>query len=324
MAGCTGNEEPGRTETRETLKTTTTTEDTPQTTTENAETITETQTTPQEDVLLEDIRKTRENLTESDKQEHYQEEVIPQENNYSVEADLESIDTRRDQIIKVIEEVGEDYPNQKAAGTRAMMHALHNELDWMNWEDDNIVNIVTRYNSAPMQNLNANYKTEDGDRNLDAMFAHGEASGEDTFYKDVPDSEIMDGDTVNNLTTDVESIKGTIREADLNEDDWEMLRMTMQSIVPGIKGPSTHDERAQDRNIIFDEEAIQYLGENYGDSAESVNEVSEEALEIGMSTVPIRASGRYVGVTADEDGLEVDSIYSQEEGKEKMRQPVEL
>lgn len=69
---------------------------------------------------------------------------------------------------------------------------------------------------------------------------------------------------------------------------------------------------------------MNYVGEHYDDSAEAVGDVSEEALEIGMSTVPVRSSGRYVGVTAGNDGLEVDGIYAEEEGKAKLREPIEL
>lgn len=319
LAGCTGGTDDSA---PQTTRTTTDTTTAAQTTTKP--TTTPETTTTKDRVTVEDVRETRASLTEGEKREHYR-SGIPSVDDYELDYDRvqSENDTRREQLIDITETVGDQYVDW-VEGNHAVMNAIHN-LDWMGWDQDNILNIVTRYNSRPGEDVTVNYSTEDGGRNLDGMFAADSGSGEETYIENIPDSQITSGSGGNFLTMDVESIQDVIQGADsLGEDDWEMLHMTMQSVVPGIKGPSIHDDRAQDRNIIFDEEAIRYLSENYNDSAESVNEVTDEALEIGMSTVQVRSSGRYVGVTAGEDGLEVDSVYSQEEGREKMKEPVDL
>jgi hypothetical protein len=205
-----------------------------------------------------------------------------------------------------------------------VMAAIHH-LDWMGWDQDNLVNIVTRYNSSPIEEITANYSTEDGGRNLDGMNARDSVSGEETFRPDLPDSELMDGDQNNNLVTDIETWANSIAENNWGPENYEALRLNMLSVIPGVNGKSVHSDRdARDIGLVLDDEAIQYIGECYNESADLANEVSKEGLEIEMSTEDVRNSGRYVGVTSGEDGLEVDTIYSQEEGREKMREPVEL
>jgi|GEM_PF-7103581 len=316
VAGCTSG---GSDETSTRTTTATTTEEATSTTTEQT-------TTTTDEATVEDVRERRAALTDEEKALHYQ-SGIPSINDYSLDFDRvqEENDTRRDQLIDVTATVGDQYDDW-VDGNHAVMNAIHN-LDWMGWNQENIVNIVTRYNSQPMEQVTANYSTEDGGRNLDGTIARDSASGPQKYIEDIPDSELMDGDVGNFLTTDMENLRKLVDEGEMTPNGWETTQITMQSIVPGIKGPSEHDNRSledADRNLLFDGDALTYIGEHYRDSAEAVNEVSGEALEIGMSTVPIRTSGRYVGVTAEEDGLEVDAVYSQEEAEEKLREPVEL
>jgi hypothetical protein len=204
------------------------------------------------------------------------------------------------------------------------MNALHN-MPWMNWEDDNILNIVTRYASRPGELVTANYSTEDGGRNLDGTIARGSNSGRDEVVENIPDSEVMDGDIGNFLVTDLGTWRQSMEEENWESHNYEALRLNFLSSIPGIKGPSIQSNSPQeDVGIVLNDDAIQYIGESYNESAGSVNEVSKDGLEIASTTEDIRNSGRYVGVTAGEDGLEVDTIYSQEEGKQKMREAVDL
>ncbi|QDX41229.1 hypothetical protein [Salarchaeum sp. JOR-1] len=191
----------------------------------------------------------------------------------------------------------------------------------MNWENRNLVNIVTRHNSAPGQQVTVNYNTDEG-RILDGTWARGENSGPQEYIENIPDSELMDGDEGDFLITDTEVIKRSKKAGRIEEEGWENIQIEMQSVIPGAYGPDVNDGPVRNRNIIFDGDAMTYIGEHYDDSAEAVNEVTVESMEIAMATAPLRDSGRYVGVTAGGEGLEVDAIYSHDEGKEKMSEPV--
>lgn len=314
VAGCaSGGAEDTTTRPSTETSTTTTTERTTSTTTKT------TTTTARETV--EDLRARRESLTDADLRERYR-AGIPDTSYFDLDYDRvqRENDTRRAQLIDITATVGDKYEDY-VEGNHAVMHAIHG-LPWMGWDQDNIVNIVTRYNSAPMEQITVNYSTGDGGRHLDGTIASDSISGEETYIENIPDSGLMDGNQGNLLVTDMESNREV--SDGFSEEDWRGLQLSMQSVVPGLKGPSNFDERVRDRNIIFDGDAMNYVGEHYDDSAEAVGDVSEEALEIGMSTVPVRSSGRYVGVTAGNDGLEVDGIYAEEEGKAKLREPIEL
>ncbi|GGL25419.1 hypothetical protein GCM10009037_06260 [Halarchaeum grantii] len=307
----------------------TTTEEHTTTTTQHTD---ETTTTTEEQFGIEEAKQKRANLTETEKRDHYQ-SGLPLQQGYDL--DYERVrrenDSRREQLIDITATVGDQYGGQVIKGTHAVADAISN-LDWMGWDQDNIINFVTRYNSRPGQEVTVNYSTEDSEgRNLDGTIARDDGSGPQTYIKDIPNSELTDGDEGNFLATDIDGFNTLRKNAKENgntfdEDDWRGIKLSLQSIVPGINGPTINDDgqSVADRNIIFDGDAMNYIGEAYDESAEAVNELSEEALEIDMATVPIRTSERYVGVTAGEDGLEVDSVYSQEEGEKKMREPVEL
>jgi hypothetical protein len=324
-AGCLSEGKEGPSTTTKTPTTTETTTTQSTTTQENT-----TQTTTQDSVTVEDLHRRRENLSEERKTAYYQTHAIPGVSDYELDYGRveEENDTRREQLIDITATVGDQYENW-VTGNHAVMNAIHN-LDWMGWKQDNILNIVTRYNSRPGEEITINYNTRDnGGRNLDGTIARDGGSGPQTYIKNIPDSEVMDGDEGNALVTDIKGHKTLKQNAEENgnsfdEGDWRGLQLSMQSIVPGLKGPSVHADRVPDRNLIFDADAFEYIGEHYKDSAEAVNDVSDEALEIGMSSVPVRSSGMYVGVTAGKDGLEAAAIYSQAKGKEKMKQPVEL
>lgn len=317
VAGCTGSESDDTTTRTRTEATSTAT-----TTEETTHSPTETTTTDQQTV--EDVRQRRENLTEQEKKNRYQSGINGLHGgDHNLETDLSQIDSRREQLIAITEEVGDQYAHW-AEATQAVGKAVHNELDWMNWENRNLVNIVTRFNSSPFQEVTANYSTEDGGRNLDGMIARDDASGEQTYIENIPDSEYMDGDEGNFLTTDIENLRMLKESGEMTSDGWEMTQLTMQSIIPGAYGPDVNDGPVRNRNIIFDGDGLNYIGEHYNESPEAVNEVSEESMEIEMASVPVRTEGNYIGVTAGQDGLEIDAVYSQAKGEEKMRDPVEL
>jgi len=296
-----------------------------QTTTEDEDPTTQQTTTRSQDqILLDDIEQRREDLTDEELAAEYR-SGIPEVTDYNLDFDRvqEENDTHREQLVDITATVGQQYDDW-VEGNHAVTNALHN-MPWMNWEDDNILNIVTRYASRPGELVTANYSTEDGGRNLDGTIARGDASGRDEVVENIPDSEVMNGDGVNVLVTDMEAWEKA-EDEEWDGDSYKGLRLAMQSIIPGIKGMSiqAEDQFARDKGIVFDSEALQYIGESYSGSAESANEVSMEGLQIGMATEDVRNSGRYVGITAGEDGLEVDTIYSQEEGREKLREPIEF
>jgi hypothetical protein len=270
-----------------------------------------------------DLRERRASLTEAEKRTEYR-SGITSVTDYDLDYDrlAQENDTRRAQLVDLVATVGDQYEDW-VRGNHAVMNAVHN-LDWMGWDQDNLVNIVTRYASRPDEHILSNYSTEDGGRNFDGMIARDEASGEHTYIENIPDSEVMDGDAVNFLTTDMENLRMLKEEGEMTADGWETTQITMQSIVPGIYGPSIHADRSEDHNMVFDGDALSYIGENYDESAGLANEVSKEGLEVKMSTEDVRNSGRYIRVTAGEDGLEIDAIYSQEEGRERLREPINL
>jgi hypothetical protein len=323
-AGCLSNSDTTDTTTTTTLPTTTETSTTQTTTTrENT-----TRNTTEESVTVDDLRQNRAALTDEQKAARYRYR-IPDVSDYELDyyRVKDENDTRRKQLIDITATVGDQYENW-VQGNHAVMHAIHN-LDWMGWKQDNILNIVTRYASRPGEEITVNYSTEDGDRHLDGTIARDGHSGKSTYIKNIPNSELMDGDEGNALVTDIKGHKTLKQNAEENgnsfdEGDWRGLQLSMQSIVPGLKGPSVHADRVPDRNLIFDADAFEYIGEHYNDSAEAVNDVSDEALEIGMSSVPVRSSGMYVGVTAGKDGLEADAVYSEDKGEEKMGEPLDL
>ena len=317
VAGCTssGSED---TTTRPSTETSTTT------TTERTTSTTAKTTTTTDRVTVEDLRERRANLTDADLRERYR-EGIPDTSYFDLDYDRvqRENDTRRAQLVDITATVGDKYENY-LEGNHAIMHAIH-DLPWMGWDQDNIVNIVTRFNSAATEQITVNYSTGDGDRNLDGTIASDSISGEETYIENIPDSELMDGNGVNVLVTDMKAWEDSIEENNWGPENYKAMRLNTQSVIPGFKGPFARADRdSRDIGLVLDSAALTSIGNHYNDSPASVNEVTEAMLEIELATEPVRNAGRYVGVTAGNDGLEVDAIYAEEEGEAKLREPIDL
>lgn len=210
------------------------------------------------------------------------EESIPYVSSYLPAPDEKYEDDRQAQVAHLIVEVLNQYDN----GTKAMdaaMQALHDELDWFTWENNARLNTETGYAMGTGEGILVNFTDENGNAHF-WDFAKGDnqdASIDHNITKNVPDSELMDGDAGIALFADVKAkARGMEKYHDASKETLMNWHIGLQSILWSNDGPVDRQREGKDSHLLFDKDSLEFIDGAYSESAEAARAATDRVNEL--------------------------------------------
>ncbi|MFB6145295.1 MAG: twin-arginine translocation signal domain-containing protein [Candidatus Nanohaloarchaea archaeon] len=275
VAGCSSSG--GTTDTTTSSDTTTKTET--QTTTK--ETTTQQINYPIEDPGLEDV--------DINLKEKYTENIpfVSDYDSRTADLDINSLlekhkNNRQAQVENLLVNVANQYKNGIKANSAAMQ-ALEEELDWFTFDNNARVNKETGYSMGTGEGVLINF-TDENDKhhfwdftkldNQDATINHN-------ITKNIPDSELMDGDAGIALFADVEAkARGIKKYGDASKDTLENWHLGLQSILWSNDGPIDRQREGKDSHLLFDKDSLKFIDSAYSESAEAARQATDKVNEL--------------------------------------------
>lgn len=299
-----------------------TTTETP-TPTENTPTTEEPTTTTQEDTTTEQEPIEQIDPSEVDNEEQYG-ASLPRVNNYNQKIDshelqelLEDKD-RQEQVQTLHEEVGKQYEDWQK-GNRAIIQALHKELDWFNFNDGARADLETSYSGQAGEMIVTSYEDENGNTHRDGMAARDEHSTERYYIPDLPNSEFLDSDGADSLAWDIGSKTTQIEEAskDAPRNVLENWHIGLQSILWDNEGISI-DGGGKESYIVFSKDALDHIYSAYKESAEAGREVKDRVNRLYTAADKVRESGQYIKMGVENEELDISGLLSEDKAQEMI------